>query len=104
LTVLKRVMRRLSSPLFRIFNAQEMPISGPWPWQGVSDDCKDEREFEDRLIQAKWRFAHRFTLPRKRDQRRTSQVVGLASRAALGAFVPIACIIGIVWNLIEAAR
>jgi hypothetical protein len=50
----------LEQSAFRIFDAQEMPITGPWPWQGVSDDCKDETEFEDCLIQAKWRFVHRF--------------------------------------------
>jgi hypothetical protein len=50
----------LEQSAFQIFNAQEMPISGPWPWQGVSDDCKDEREFEDCLTQANWRFVHRF--------------------------------------------
>jgi hypothetical protein len=50
----------LEQSAFRIFNAQKMPISGPWPWQGVSDDCKDEREFEDCLMQAKSRFVHRF--------------------------------------------
>jgi hypothetical protein len=30
----------LEQSAFHIFNAQEMPISGPSPWQGVSDDVR----------------------------------------------------------------
>ena len=50
----------LEQSAFHVFNAQATLITHPWPWQGVSDDCKDEREFEDCLMQANWCFVHKF--------------------------------------------